>query len=160
VILLPAVPEGRDASKRKPKTNGALSVQRRKIMKKNYTRILIALIVIAGSAVAAKAQVFDQVAAKITHEFVVDGKTFPAGSYKVERASSSDDRELLIRNVDTSESALIAPTVVESNLSDHATISFEHVGDELLLNKIETADHIFTIPVSRSEIMEAEAKPH
>jgi hypothetical protein len=127
-------------------------------MRKNYVRILIALIGIAGSGVAAKAQVFDQVVAKIPYEFVVDGKTFPAGSYRVERVSTSDDRELLIRNVDTSESALIAPTVVESKPSNHSTISFEHLGNELLLSQIETAEHIFTIPVSRSEIMEAEAK--
>ena len=155
VILLPAIPEGRDASKRKLKANGALSVQRRKIMRKNYMRILIALIAIAVSGVAAKAQVFDQVEAKITHEFMVEGKTFPAGSYEVERAKPSDDRELLIRNVDTDERAIIFPTAVENNSSNHATISFERVGDELLLSKIETADHIFTIPVSSSEIEEA-----
>ena len=132
-------------------------------MRKNYVRILIALIGIAGSGVAAnaQAQVVDQVVIKITHEFVVDGKTFPAGSYKVGRASTFDARQLVIRNIDTNESALIAPAVVESAPSDHpATLSFEHVGDEFLLSQIETAQHIFTIPVPRSEIMEAEAKPH
>jgi hypothetical protein len=129
-------------------------------MRKTYLPILIGLIGIACSGVAAKAQAVDQVVAKIPHEFVVDGKTFPSGSYKVERASTSDDRELLIRNVETNESALIAPTVVESSSTDHPALSFEHVGDELLLSKIETADHIFTIPVPRSEIMEAEARSH
>jgi hypothetical protein len=127
-------------------------------MRKTYLPILIGLIGIGGSGVATKAQAVDQVVAKIPHEFVVDGKTFPPGSYRVERATTSDDRELLIRNVNTNESALIAPTVVESSSTDHPALSFEHVGDELLLSKIETADHIFTIPVSRSEIMEAEAK--
>jgi hypothetical protein len=129
-------------------------------MRKTYLRILIGVIGIACSSVAAKAQVADQVVAKIPHEFVVGGKTFPPGSYKVERATTSDDRELLIRNVDTNESAFIAPTVVESNSTGQTNISFEHVGDELLLSKIETADHIFTIPVSRTEIMEAEARSH
>ena len=129
-------------------------------MRKNCVRILIALIGIAGSGFAAKAQVVDQVVAKITHEFVVDGKTFPAGSYRVGRTSTFDARQLLIRNIDTNESALISPTVVESAPSNHATLSFEHVGDELLLSQIETAQHIFTIPVPRSEIMEAEAKSH
>jgi hypothetical protein len=129
-------------------------------MRKTYLRILIGVIGIACSSVAAKAQVADQVVAKIPHEFVVGGKTFPPGSYKVERATSSDDRELLVRNVNTNESALIAPTVVESSSTDRPTLSFEHVGDELLLSKIETADHIFTISVPHSEIMEAEAKSH
>jgi hypothetical protein len=129
-------------------------------MRKIYLRILIGLIGIACSGVAAEAQAVDQVVAKIPHEFVVDGRTFPPGSYRVERASTSDDRELLIRNVDSNESALIAPTVVESNTTDHASLSFEHVGDELLLSKIQTADHVFTISVPRSEIMEAEAKSH
>ena len=127
-------------------------------MRKNYVRILIALIGIAGSGVAAKAQAVDQIVAKIPHEFVVDGKTFPAGSYKVERESTSGNRLLLIRNVDTNEGALMVPTVVEGAPSNHPTLSFEHVGDELLLSQIETAQHIFTILVPRSEIMEAEAK--
>jgi hypothetical protein len=130
------------------------------MMRKQYLRILIALIGAVGSGVATKAQVVDQVVAKIPHEFVVEGKTFPPGSYRVERASTSDDRELLIRNVDTNESALIAPTVVESNSTDNVRISFEHVGEELFLSKIETAEHVFTIPVARSAIMEAAAKSH
>jgi hypothetical protein len=129
-------------------------------MRKNYIRILIALIGFVGSGVATKAQVFDQVEAKINHEFMVEGKTLPAGSYEVERAKPSDDRELVIRNIDTDQRAIIAPAVVENtptNSTNHAAISFERVGGELLLNKIETADHIFTIPVSSSEIEEAKS---
>ena len=129
-------------------------------MRKTYLRIVIGVLGIAGSGVAAKAQVVDQVVAKIPHEFVVGGKTFPPGSYKVERATTSDDRELLIHNIDTNESALIAPTEVESSSTDHPALSFEHVGDELLLSKIETADHIFTISVPRSKIVEAQARSH
>jgi hypothetical protein len=130
------------------------------MMRKTYLRIWIGVIGIACSGVAANAQAVDQIEAKIPHEFVVGGKTFPPGSYKVERATTSNDRELLIRNVDTKESVLIAPTEVESSSTDHPALSFEHVGDELLLSKIETADHIFTISVPRSEIMEAQAKSH
>lgn len=130
-------------------------------MRKNYLPMLVAVIGIAGSGFAAKAaraQAVDQVVANVPYQFVVDGKTFPAGSYRVSRVSDLDDRELLLRNVDTNESALIDPTVVESNATNQSNLSFEHVGGEYLLNKIETADHIFTIAVPRSEIMLAQAK--
>jgi len=35
---------------------------------------------------------------------------------------------------------------------------FEQIDGQHFLSKIETADHVFTIPVSRSEILEAAAK--
>ena len=129
-------------------------------MRKQYLRILIALIGVVGSGVTARAQDLDKVVAKIPYEFVVDGKTFPAGSYRVDRVSGLDQRKLVLRNLDNQASALVVPVSVENNFADHVRISFEHVGEELFLSKIETAEHIFTIPVSRSAIMEAAAKSH
>jgi hypothetical protein len=130
------------------------------MMRKQSLRILIALIGVVGSGVAARAQDLDKVVAKIPHEFVVDGKTFPAGSYRVDRVSSLDDGVLVLRNLDNHASVLVLPASVESNSADHVRISFEHVGEEFFLSRIETAGHVFTIPVSRSAIIEASAKSH
>ena len=127
-------------------------------MRKQYLRIVIALVGFAGLGITAKAQAVDQVAVNIPFEFVVAGKTLPAGNYRVNRVSNTDSRILALSSFENNVSAMILPTEVASSLSDKAEITFEQVGDQHFLSKIETADHSFTIPVSRSEILEAEAK--
>jgi hypothetical protein len=130
------------------------------MMRKQYLRFLIALIGVAGLGVAAKGQVVDQVVVKIPYEFVVGGKTLPAGNYRVDRVTDLDQKALVLRNLDNHSSIIVVAAVVESNSDDKASVSFEQVGGQLFLNKIKSADHIFTVPVSRSEILEASAKPH
>jgi hypothetical protein len=55
---------------------------------------------------------------------------------------------------------MVLSTTVESTQADKPEVSFEQVGGQHFLSKIETADHVFTIPVSRSEILEAAARSH
>jgi hypothetical protein len=45
---------------------------------------------------------------------------------------------------------------VESTPDGKAHVSFETAGGEHFLSKIETADNVFTIPVSRAAILLAE----
>jgi hypothetical protein len=78
----------------------------------------------------------------------------------VNRVSDTDSRVLVLSSFENNVSALILPTEVASRFDDKAKFTFEQVGDQHFLSKIETADHSFTIPVSRSEILEAEAKSH
>jgi hypothetical protein len=129
-------------------------------MGKQSLRMLIALIGVVGSGVAARAQDLDKVVAKIPYEFVVDGKTFPAGSYQMDRVGGSEDRMLALRNLDNHASVLVVPEFVESNSTDQVRISFERVGEELFLSKLETVGHVFTIPVPRSAIIETAARSH
>jgi hypothetical protein len=130
------------------------------MMRKQYLRFLIALIGVAGLGVAAKGQDVDQVLVKIPYEFVVGGKTLPAGTYKVDRLAGLNERELVLSNPDNQTSTLIIPTVMESSSANKASVSFEQVGGQLFLSKITSADHTFTIPVSGSAILEAAAKSH
>jgi hypothetical protein len=129
-------------------------------MKKLYMRILIALIGVAGLGAAAQGQVVDQIVVDVPYEFVVAGKTLPAGSYKVNRVSSADVRVLVLTNIENSASAIVLPTQVESHDTTKASISFEQVGEEHFISRIETAEHSFTISVSRSETLEAAARSH
>jgi len=124
-------------------------------MRKQYLRILIALIGIAASGIAAKGQAVDRLVVNVPYEFVVDGKILPAGTYKLDRASGIDDRVLIFSNFEKSTSLIVTPSVVDSKASEQGSVSFERIGGQLFLSKIETADHIFTIPVSRTEILEA-----
>jgi hypothetical protein len=129
-------------------------------MKKLCLRILVALVGLAGLGVAANAQTVDQVVATIPFEFVVAGKTLPAGTYWVRRVFDSNERTLVISNYENNTSAIILPSEVESTPTDKPEMSFQTAGDQHFLSKIETADHIFAIPVSREAILLASGKSH
>jgi hypothetical protein len=129
------------------------------IMRKHCLRILIALIGIAGLGVAAKGQAVDQIVVNIPYEFVVAGKTLPPGTYRVNRLSDIHPEVLILSSFESRASTmLLSSTRVESSSADKPEVSFEQIDGQHFLSKIETADHVFTMPVSRSEILEAAAK--
>jgi hypothetical protein len=130
------------------------------MMRKQYLRILIALIGAAGLAKAAKGQSVDQIVVNIPYEFVVAGKTLPAGTYRVNRAPNSIERLLVFSSFENRTSAIVLATDVENIPADKAQISLEQVEGRYFLSKIETADHVFNFLVSRSAIMEAAARSH
>ena len=127
-------------------------------MRRQCLRILIALIGFAGIGVAVKAQVLDQIEVNIPYQFVVAGKTLPAGTYRVKRVGVTDPRLLLLSSLETRATAIIHSTWVENSHTDKNEVSFVQVGDEHFLSKIETPNHLFTISVSRSEMLEAAAQ--
>ena len=129
-------------------------------MKKQCMRILIALIGVAGLGMAARGQVPDQILVNIPYEFVVAGKTLPAGTYRVNRLSDADHETLILSSFESRARVMVLSTSVESTQADKPEVSFEQVGGQHFLSKIETADHVFTIPVSHSEILEAAARSH
>ena len=131
-------------------------------MKKLCLRIAVALVSFAGLGVTAKAQVVDQVVVTIPFQFVVAGKTLPAGTYHVNRVSDDKWEGLIFSNGKNRASTFVHPIEVEStheveNTHDgKARVSFETAGYEHFLSKVETADNVFTIPVSRAAILLAE----
>jgi hypothetical protein len=128
------------------------------IMRKHYLRILIALIGVAGLGVAAKGQAVDQIVVNIPYEFVVAGKTLPPGTYRVNRLSDIAPEVLILSSFESRATMMVRSTAVESTHANKPEVSFEQVDGQHFLSKIETADHVFTIPVSRSEILEAAAR--
>ena len=127
-------------------------------MRMHYLRILIALIGVAGLGMAAKAQ--DQIVVNIPYEFVVAGKTLPPGTYRVDRLPDTDSGNLILSSFESSARVMVHSTAVERTQADKPKVSFEQVDGQHFLSEIETADHVFTIPVSRSEIQEAAARSH
>jgi hypothetical protein len=128
------------------------------MMRKLCLRIAVALVSFAGSGITAKAQdqVVDQVVVTIPFQFVVAGKTLPAGTYHVNRVSEDKWAGLIFSSVENRGSAIVHPIKVESTTDGKAHVSFETAGGEHFLSKIETADNVFTIPVSRAAILLAE----
>src|SRR4029077_18186204 len=127
-------------------------------MRKRYLRILIALIGVAGLGTAARGQVADQIVVNIPYEFVAAGKTLPAGTYRVNRVNSIDQEALILSSFENGAGAIVFSTQVENSSAYKAQVTFEQVGGQHFLSKIETADHLFIIPISRSAILEAAAK--
>jgi hypothetical protein len=128
---------------------------------RKHLRFLIALIGIAGLGVAAKGQAVDQIVVNIPYEFVVAGKTLPPGTYRVNRLSDIHPEVLILSSFENHTRAmLLSSTRVESSSADKPEVSFEQIDGQRFLSKIETANHVFTIPVSRSEILEAAARLH
>jgi hypothetical protein len=129
-------------------------------MKKLCLRIAVALVSFAGLGITAKAQVVDQVVVTIPFQFVVAGKTLPAGTYHVNRVSDDRWAGLILSGFENRASAIVLPNEVESAPAEKAHVSFETAGGEHFLSRIETADNVFTIPVSRAAILLASEKSH
>jgi hypothetical protein len=127
-------------------------------MRKLCLRIAVALVSLAGLGITVKAQdvVADQVVVTIPFQFVVAGKTLPAGRYHVNRVSDDKWAGLVFSSVENRSSAIVHPIKVESTHDGKAHVGFETAGGEHFLSKIETADNVFTIPVSRAAILLAE----
>jgi len=120
-------------------------------MKKHCVRILTAFFGLAALAITAKGQAVDQVVVNIPYAFVVAGKTLPAGTYRVSRASANDERALAISSFENHAAVLVLSSeVADQTSAEQPSVSFQHVGEQHLLSKIQTAEHVFTIPVSES----------
>src|ERR1700676_2927724 len=100
------------------------------MMRKQCLRILIALIGVAGLGMAARGQVSDQIQVNIPYEFVVAGKTLPAGTYRVNRLGGTDEETLVLSSVDSRARVMVLSTSVEGTQTDNPEVSFEQVGGQ------------------------------
>ena len=116
-------------------------------MKKLYVPFVSAVFALAAFAVASRAQEVDQLIVKIPYEFVVSGKTLPAGTYRVNRINDRDISQLSITSYENRTGVLVTSSLVEPSRDEKPALTFETVGDQHILSKIETADHIFTFSV-------------
>ena len=116
-------------------------------MKTTYARILSAFFALAVLAVASRAQEVDQLLVKVPYDFVVSGKTLPAGTYRINRLDDRDLSQLEITGVDNRTGVLLLSGEVTPTTEDKPALRFEHIGNQYFLSRIETAEHIFTISV-------------
>ena len=124
-------------------------------MKKYFAGFLAAAFGMAAFAMAAKATTSDQLVVKVPYEFVVGGKTLPAGTYRINRLSDSSTGELALVNVDNHAGVLLNATEWEDARAYEPKLQFQQIAGEHFLSTIQTAEHVFTIPVSKSAVMEA-----
>jgi hypothetical protein len=117
------------------------------VMKTIYVRVLSAFFGLAAFAAATRAQEIDQLIVNVPYDFVVSGKTLPAGAYRVKRANDHDNHVLAITSLENRGGVLLLSGVVSPTREEKPALGFEVIGDQHFLNRVETADHIFTIPV-------------
>jgi hypothetical protein len=103
----------------------------------------------------------DQIVVNIPYEFVAAGKTLPAGTYRVNRISDNNKRGLVISSFENGVAVMVfSSEVADKTRPEQPSVTFQQVGDQHLLSKIQTAEHVFTIPLSRSTVLEAATKSH
>ena len=121
-------------------------------MKKQYLTVLFTFICVLGLGLGARAQNEDTVVAKVSFDFVINGKVLPAGTYRVSRVNTSGSRELEISSYDARTGVLLIPTVFDDSQAGHAQLNFEHVGNKYFLSAIETPIGTYDVTVPHSAI--------
>src|SRR5271170_1843490 len=144
-------------SSRAARISNEYSTLRGDVMKK-YARTIVAIALLSGLGVAAKAEIRDDIVVMVPFEFVVGGKTLPAGTYKVSHLSLDKFGTLQLTSRDNGASVFMLPFEGESASADKPNVSFQQVGDQHFLSTIQTTWDVYHIPVSHSAIMEAAAK--
>jgi hypothetical protein len=117
-------------------------------MKKHCVRILSAFLGLAALALAAKAESMDRIVVNIPYAFVVDGTTLPAGRYTVNPISAQDKRVLVISSFENHATVMVLSSeIADRSSEEQPSVSFQQVGEQHLLSKIQTGEHVYTIPV-------------
>ena len=128
-------------------------------MKGKFATILILLVGVLVVCTVTKVEGRETIKLTVPFEFVVDGEALPAGTYKLSRLGDDKFEGLILRNETTRTSVFVHPMEVEEASSDMPRVSFERVGQEHFLSKIQTSHDVYEI-VARSEILEATARAH
>jgi hypothetical protein len=127
-------------------------------MKKQYSTVLLALICLFGLSVGARAEDEGKIVVHVPYQFVAAGKTLPAGTYSVSRVSPEAHRGLIIRSDESG--VFVLPVTSDGTAAEHAQLSFEHVGDQYFLSKVETPLGTYTIATPRPVTKVAKMKEH
>jgi hypothetical protein len=121
------------------------------MMKKLYLRIAVALVGIAALGITTKAQAVDQIVVTVPFEFVVGGTTLPAGTYRVHRLSEDNPSGgLVLTSYENRVISTVLPIEIESAHDNKPEVTFKTAAGQHLLSRIQTADNIFNIPISKS----------
>src|SRR6266404_4126245 len=111
-------------------------------MKKICVGFLSAFFGLSVFAAATRAQEIDQLIVNVPYDFVVSGKTLPAGAYRVKRANDRDNNVLAITSLENGGGVLLLSGVVSPTSEEKPALGFDVVGDQHFHTRVETADHI------------------
>ena len=126
-------------------------------MKHQWANVLLLVTSIFGLAAGAKAETHREVIVNIPHEFVVTGRTLPAGTYIVSRLSDDRLAGLSIASYEQRSGILVLANQFENHRTDDIKVSFERVGGMYFLRSIEAMDGVYTFPLPHSALLMAKS---
>lgn len=126
-------------------------------MKQQLASVLLIIMSLFGLATGAKAATHREIVLNIPYDFVVGGRTLPAGKYTVSRLSDDSRGVLSIVNDEQGPSVFVFASHFEINPADTATIHLEHVGGMYFLHTIETLNGVYTLPLPDSVLAMAKS---
>jgi hypothetical protein len=125
---------------------------------KKYARILVAVALLLGVGVTAKAEMRELIVVKLPFDSTIEGRALPAGTYTVSRLTNDNSGPLMFTNHKSGSSVFVLPTMRESTSGNKPEVSFERLGGEQFLNTIETGSYTYYFHISHSTILEVAAK--
>lgn len=118
-------------------------------MKVIYAALALTISCMLGPGVAAHAQDAEGINVLVPFDFVVSGKTLPAGAYMVGRIS--DDAFSGIAISTRNHGVIVLPVSVgEARSAEQAKLSFEYVGNAHFLRAVETPAGTYTFALPRA----------
>ena len=129
-------------------------------MKMKFASVLLTVICLLGMSAAARADIRGQIRVTLPFEFVVDGETLPAGTYTLSTFSDDKFDGLILSNHDHRIGVFVHPVEIEGASADKPQVSFQRVGNQLFLTRIQTAYDVYNIPVPHSVIMQFADRSH
>lgn len=118
-------------------------------MKKQTLNVVVTLSMIITLAVAGFAALNRKVEANVPFDFMVNGKTLPAGQYTV--TPSGNGSTLIIRSAETKQAAAVITRACEASRDAKPQLIFHRYGNQYFLAKIVGA-------TSGNELMKSEAE--
>jgi hypothetical protein len=131
------------------------NVLEEKKMKKICASLLLTLIGALGLGLAAQAQTQTRTETVVTlpFEFVASDKTLPAGRYTLRPVSDDPADGLILNNFEHHASVIVHPIETEKTPSAKSNVGFQRVGDQLFLDRIQTSDTVYNLPLSPAAVL-------
>lgn len=122
-------------------------------MKKICASFLLSLVGALGLGLAAQAQTRTETVVTLPFEFVASDKTLPAGKYTLRPVSDDPADGLILNNFEHHASVIVHPIETEKTPSAKSNVGFQRVGDQFFLDRIQTADTVYNLPLSPAAIL-------
>ena len=124
-------------------------------MKLRFASILLTLIGVLGMGAAAQAQSGSKTIVNLPFEFVAGGQTLPAGTYTLTPVSDYVFDGIILRSYENHVSVIVHPIEIEKASAVKSKVSFQRVGEQHFLNRIQTLDTVYNFPVSPAALSQA-----
>jgi hypothetical protein len=123
---------------------------------RKYFVLSVIFIVSLGLSATAHAIEDGTVIANIPFDFIVAGKSMPAGTYTVARTSSGS--ELLVSN--RNAGAFVIPIMFDNSPNLDPVLTFDKVSESYVLRQVNTPIGAFTLDTRSEEATLAQSKQH